>query len=315
MIDARGRELDYLRLSVTDRCNLRCIYCMPEEGVPLVSHRQILRVDEILRLVGLMVEGLGVRKVRITGGEPLVRKGLEEIVKGLSQVGLDELVMTTNGVLLEERAQGLADLGLQRVNVSLDSLRRERLSRICRRNFGLERILNGIEAARKAGLDPVKVNCVVLRGVNDDEVGDFIRWGMSNDLEVRFIEHMPTHLPDRMFVSIDQILQAAAECGGVVEAQEQGGTARRFTITGTGYHFGVIAPFGTDMCAHCRRIRLTAEGRLYPCLGRPENLDLRGMVRGGSSDGEITRAARRALSAKPESHGGCGRIRMWRMGG
>lgn len=315
MRDGAGREIDYLRLSVTDRCNLRCIYCMPEDGVELVSHDEVLRTAEILRLVSLMTGELGVKKVRVTGGEPLVRSGIARLVAGIADLEVEELVMTTNGVLLASRAQELLAAGLQRVNVSLDSLRNGRLADLTRSNITVEDVVDGIEAARAAGLQPLKVNCVVLRGVNDDEVEDFLRWGKDVGLEVRFIEHMPARLPDRMLFSMEEILKRAEAVEPFEPLPpEPRATARRYR-TESGYVFGVIAPFGTDMCSSCRRVRLTATGGLYPCLGREGHLDLRRMLRDGASDGELVEAAREAVRAKPASHGGCGRIRMWRMGG
>jgi cyclic pyranopterin phosphate synthase len=313
--DSHGREIDYLRLSVTDRCNLRCIYCMPGRGVDLVPHGDVLRNGEMIRLVRLLMEGLGIAKVRVTGGEPLVRKGLAGLVAGLAELSPRQLTMTTNGVLLAGRAGELAEAGLQRVNVSLDSLREKRLAAITRSNAGLRQVLDGIGAAGEAGLEPVRVNCVVLRGVNDDEVADFLRFGMDSGLEVRFIEHMPARLPDRMLFTLEEILERAAGVGAVEPLPpDPCATARRFRLDG-GYVFGVIAPFGADMCSSCRRVRLTATGCLHPCLGRSDHLDLRRMLRGGASDAGIIAAARRAVMEKPASHGGCGRIRMWRMGG
>ena len=314
MIDSRGRDINYLRLSVTDRCNIRCIYCMPESGVPLVSHSDILSVDETIRLCGIIMKAADIRKVRITGGEPLVRKGLLDIVRGVSDLHPGELVLTTNGLLLRSMAKQLAEAGIERVNISLDSLRDDRIKRISRRDISLADIEDAIAAAFDAGLDPVKVNCVVMRGINDDEIGDFIRWSGETGVVVRFIEHMPSRLSEETFVSRDEIIEKASVLGEIVR-QSDSGTAGIYSFGNTGQTFGIIAPFSDPMCSSCSRIRLSALGLLYSCLTEEEGVSLIELLRSDAGDEVISEIVRRAIVSKPDSHGGCVHAKMWKIGG
>ena len=217
MRDALGRQIDYLRLSVTDRCDLRCVYCMPEVGVPLVGHADVLTVDETVRAAGLVRDAAGIRKIRITGGEPLVRRGLIAIVEGLSSLGFDELTLTTNGVLLGDHAAPLATAGVQRVNVSLDSLIDHRLAAISRRPLKLSDLEDSIRRAQKAGLAPVRINCVVLGGWNDDEIPAMLLWGERMGVTVRFIEHMPSRLEEDC---LDRLSRVNGDNGTGQEAEE-----------------------------------------------------------------------------------------------
>lgn len=315
MKDSRNREIDYLRLSVTDRCNLRCVYCMPPEGVGLVPRDRVLTVEETVRLTGIITRALGIGKVRITGGEPLVRRGVTDIIRGISSLEVRELVLTTNGVLLESMAEELAEAGIQRVNVSLDSLRDSRLRRITGRDMELSRMEASIRAAAGSGLSPIKVNCVVMRGWNDDEIPDFLKWGERMGLEVRFIEHMPSRMREDVLVSRDGIMERAGALGTVEMLENSGGTAGRYVIPGAGIRFGIIAPLSDDMCRTCSRVRLSAEGTLYPCLSMDTGAPLRELLRNGSEEGSIGEAARRAVFHKPASHGGCFQTRMWKVGG
>lgn len=315
MKDSLGREIDYLRLSVTDRCNLRCIYCMPPSGVELVSHDWILTVEETVRLAGILTSVLDLRKIRITGGEPLVRKGVLDIIRGVRSAGIDELVLTTNGVLLGDMAMEIAQAGIQRVNVSLDSLRDSRLTRISRGALSLSTVESGIKKAQGAGMIPVKVNCVVLRDYNDDEITDFLLWGSEMGLTVRFIEHMPHMLPDDCFVSRDEILEKASGLGTVQRAAGAGETAGIYRIPERNIRFGVVAPHSDDMCASCRRVRLSASGDLFTCLSSSEGTPLRDMLRRGADDCAVAETVRSAVLEKPESHGGCFRTEMWKVGG
>lgn len=314
MRDSLGREIDYLRLSVTDRCNIRCIYCMPESGVPLVSHDDILSVDETVRLTGIIMKTAGVKKIRITGGEPLVRKGILDIVRGISELHPGEFVLTTNGLLLSGMAKQLAGAGIERVNVSLDSLRDERVRSISRRNVSLLDIESAIESAFDEGLDPVKVNCVVMRNINDDEIAEFIRWGGETGVFVRFIEHMPTRLSGDTFVSRDEIIERASVQGKIVRQLDEG-TAGIYSITDTGQTFGIIAPFSDPMCSSCSRIRLSVLGTLHSCLAEEEGVSLIELLRSDRGDEMISDMVRRAVTEKPDSHGGCVRSKMWRIGG
>lgn len=315
MKDSRNREIDYLRLSVTDRCNLRCVYCMPPEGVDLVPRDRVLTVEETVRLTGIITSALGITKVRVTGGEPLVRRGVTDIIRGISSLGIPELVLTTNGILLEAMAEELAEAGIQRVNVSLDSLRDSRLRKITGRDLELARMEAGIRAAAGSGMSPVKVNCVVMRGWNDDEIPDFLKWGERMGLTVRFIEHMPSRMQGDVLVSGDGILERAGALGTVERLDNNGGTAGRYMIRGAGIVFGIIAPLSESMCRTCSRVRLSAEGTLYPCLSLDTGTPLRELLRNGAEEESIGEAARRAVFRKPVSHGGCFQTRMWKVGG
>lgn len=314
MRDALGRSVDYLRLSVTDRCDLRCVYCMPEGGVPKLDHSQVLSVEETIELVGLVLEETGIRKIRLTGGEPLVRKGLLDIIRGLASLGPEELVLTTNGVRLRAMAAQLADAGIQRVNVSLDSLRDDRLAAITRREVTLDMVTTGILAARNAGLSPVKVNCVVLRGMNDDELLDFLHWSGETGVTVRFIEHMPTMLSSDSFVPAAEMLDRISALGPVHREPENGSTAVLYKVGEDGPEFGIIAPLSEPMCHSCSRMRLTADGVLVPCLASGGGAPLRDLLRKGLQ-GEIRRLVGVSITNKPESHGGCVGVSMWKIGG
>ena len=311
MKDSYGRRIDYLRVSVTDRCNLRCIYCMPESGIPHIDHSAILRLEEIQQLVQLIHRALNLRKIRITGGEPLVRRGIVSLVEGISP--LSETVMTTNGILFPEFASDLSAAGLSRVNISIDSLKDEVTREVTRRDVTLRMVEKAIESAKENNLNPVKVNCVVLKGVNSEEPAEMINWADNMGVTIRFIEHMPMTGSVCSHVPGEEILKGIMEELGPVERTATEGTADMYsTLSGT--RFGIIAPVGGGMCANCTRLRLTAEGELLPCLAGGESLDLRDMLRSGSKDSEIITAVH-ALVAKKPHHGACGGVSMWRIGG
>jgi cyclic pyranopterin phosphate synthase len=307
MRDQSGRNIDYLRVSVTDRCNLRCIYCMPESGVPMMSHGEILTLEEIHTLVKVIDSTVGLRKIRVTGGEPLVRRGIVSLVEKLS--GLAETLLTTNGMLLPGLAEDLAKAGLSRVNISLDSLDDGVLARVTRRDVSLAEVEKAIAAAVRAGLVPVKINCVVLKGINTGELPDMIRWAANAGVSIRFIEHMPMEGSRCSYFSGDDILGTV----GPAEVTGREGTAVYYR-TPEGFVFGIIAPVCTDMCSSCNRLRLTAHGRLLPCLAGGEPLDLRSMLRAGAGEGEMKEAVARLVLDKPLK-GRCGGVRMWRIGG
>lgn len=315
MKDRNGREINYLRLSVTDRCNLRCVYCMPESGVPLIDHADILSVEEVVRVVRIINDTLGLSKVRITGGEPLVRRGVLQIIKGISRIGVEELTLTTNGLLLRKMSKQLAEAGIQRVNISLDSLRDHRLEKITRRDISLHDIEKAIQAALDAGLKPVRINCVVMRGINDDEIPSFLEWGKRMGVTVRFIEHMPSRLNQSIFVSRDEIIEHASLSGTIRRQKDDGGTAGIYTVGDCADTFGIIAPFSDPMCNNCNRIRLSARGMLVPCLASSEEVSIREPVRDGADDESISRLVRQLVINKPESHGGCVSAAMWKIGG
>lgn len=315
MKDRNGREINYLRLSVTDRCNLRCIYCMPESGIPLIDHADILSVEEVVRVVRIINDTVVLSKVRITGGEPLVRRGVLQIIKGISNFGIEELTLTTNGLLLRQMSKQLAEAGIQRVNISLDSLRDHRLKKIARRNISLNDIEKAIQAAFDAGLKPVRINCVVMRGVNDDEIPFFLEWGKDKGVTVRFIEHMPSSLSQSIFVSRDEIIEHASLSGTIRRRKDDGGTAGIYTVGDGDDTFGIIAPFSDPMCKNCNRIRLSARGMLVPCLASSEEVSIREPVRNGADDESISRLVHQLVINKPDSHGGCVSAEMWKIGG
>lgn len=305
MKDQFGRTIDYLRISVTDKCNLRCAYCMPVEGLPWIPKPELLTFEEITAIVAQMAD-LGLRRVRLTGGEPLVRRDLAELVKMLRGLGmLEDLSLSTNAVLLAGMARQLREAGVDRLNISLDTLRRDRFTDLARRPVRFfDDTMAGIEAAEDAGFEPLKINCVVMRGFNDDEVGDFASITRERPWHVRFIELMPTEenlfLSDR-FVSADELLGRLerAESLRPVTGPRGNGPARYFQYEGAPGTVGVITPLSHDYCDRCNRMRLTADGRLRTCLFGRHEVDLKGPLR---LHGDVVPAVREALSGKPERH-------------
>lgn len=306
LVDACGRAITYLRVSVTDRCNLRCVYCMPEEGVALRSHAEILRYEEIERVVRVAVE-MGVMHVRLTGGEPLVRAGIADLVRLLTAIpGLDDLAMTTNGTRLAEFAAPLAQAGLRRVNVSLDTLRPERFHTMTRRG-NLADVLQGLVAARVAGLSPIKLNVVVVKGINDDEVVDFARRTLDEGWHVRFIEVMPlgeSANAGEEYVPSQEIRRRIEAALGPLEPTELAGSgpARYVRLAGAAGTIGFISPLSEHFCSACNRLRLTADGKLMPCLFSDLELDLRTPLRAGADDAALRNLFLQALAIKPRGH-------------
>lgn len=297
MEDGFGRAITYLRVSVTDLCNLRCRYCMPEAGVCRRGREDILRYEEIEEIVAAAVE-LGVRKVRVTGGEPLVRPGLPGLCARLARLpGVEELALTTNGLLLEEYAPALKEAGVARVNVSLDTLRPDRFREMTR-GGDLERVLRGIEAARRAGLTPIKLNVVLIGGFNDDEIADLAGLTREQDLEVRFIELMPlgpgAQFPPEAFLPCSVVLERLPELRAL---DAPGGVARLCQLPGAVGRVGLISPVSHDFCARCDRVRLTSDGRLKPCLHSDKEIPLRGLT--GRA---LREALAAAIAAKPSAH-------------
>ncbi len=307
-LDSFNRPISYLRISVTDRCNMRCMYCMPPEGVPSRSHEEILRYEEI-ELIVRAAASLGISKVRLTGGEPLVRLGFVELVRMLARIpGIDDLAMTTNGTLLARHAAELAEAGLKRVNVSLDTLKPERFRQITRQG-DLVTVFEGIAAAREAGLVPLKVNTVVVRGLNDDEVVDFARLTLEDDWHVRFIELMPlganTAWAGDGYVSIDEVRRRIEDAVGELMPAKVGignGPARYYRLPGALGTIGFISPISEHFCYQCNRLRLTADGRLRPCLLSDYEIDLRTPLRQGVGLTEVRELLIRSIGAKPERH-------------
>lgn len=305
--DAFDRAIGYLRISVTDKCNLRCVYCMPETGLPWLGRDELLTYEEIAEVVRAAAS-IGVRSVRLSGGEPLVRRDLHRLVGAIAAVeGIDDVSLSTNALLLEEQLPGLVRAGLNRVNVSLDTLDADRFVQIARRP-GLDRVLRGIDAAVDAGLAPVKINCVVLRGVNDDEIGAFAELTRERAIFVRFIEIMPVHenlgIQAGAYVSSQETLERIRAIGTLrpVPGPAGNGPARYFAFEGAAGAVGTISPLGHDYCDRCNRVRLTADGRLRLCLFGDHAVDLRGALRGGATTGELAERMRAALLIKPERH-------------
>ena len=294
MMDQFGREIRYLRVSVTDRCNLRCEYCMPEDGVPDKGHENILSNEEITRIISAAA-GYGISKVRLTGGEPLVRQGFIRLCEEISSIpGIEELTLTTNGLLLPAMARDLKRAGVSRVNISLDTLQADKYRRITR-GGSLEGALAGIEAARAAGLYPIKINAVLIRGFNDDELMDLARLSLEEDVHVRFIELMPIGEGCRFwpegYLSAEE---AIAMMPGLESLDASDGVAQSWRLPGAGGTVGFIKPVSHHFCGSCNRLRLTADGMLKPCLHSDSEIPVRGL------QGEALKAAfEAAIKAKP----------------
>ncbi len=303
--DSFQRPINYLRVSVTDRCNLRCIYCMPAEGIRLTSHQNILSYEEIHTVVAAAA-GLGIKKLRITGGEPLVRAGLPELVRMLAGIeAIDDISLTTNGIMLARHAAELRQAGLQRVNISLDSLQAEKFGYITR-GGNLEDVLTGIEAAKSAGLNPVKINVVVIAGINDDELTDFAVKTVKDGWHVRFIERMPfgENTAASPFVPVNEMRRRLEIMGELQPCSVSvgNGPARYFRLPGASGTIGFITPVTEHFCFRCNRLRLTADGRLRPCLLSADEIDLRQPLRSGVPSAEIARLIEKAVASKPLSH-------------
>jgi cyclic pyranopterin phosphate synthase len=305
MHDSFQRPVNYLRVSVTDRCNLRCVYCMPPEGVPLMLHEDILSYEEICTVVRAAAQ-LGINKVRLTGGEPLVRGGVPELVEMIAGIGtIDDISLTTNGILLAGLAARLKAAGLNRVNISLDTLRPERFERITRRP-GFEAVFEGIDAAREAGLDPVKINVVLMAGVNDDELLDFAAKTIHDGWHVRFIEYMPVSGQDdrKKFLPIDEAKTRLETLGKLEPSRTAAGNgpAKYFRYPGAKGTVGFITPISEHFCFQCNRLRLTADGKLRPCLMSDEEIDLRWALRHEASPNGLRELIETAIARKPRQH-------------
>lgn len=301
MKDLYGRNLKYLRVSVTDRCNLRCRYCMPAEGVEKIQHQEVLSLEAIETMVRTMAE-LGVEKVRLTGGEPLIRNGITHLIKNINEIeGIKEVVLTTNGLKLAEMAAELKDAGLKRVNISLDTLNPKKFEYMTR-GGKLQEVLDGIEAAKAVGLTPIKVNVVLIRGFNDDEIGRFVEWTRHEPIEIRFIELMPigevaTWSADK-FMSSEWVLQFVPElkpCKG----EDPSSPATLYQLSGGLGRVGLISPISCKFCEHCNRLRLTSTGDLKYCLHSDEETSLRPYLEDLS---KMKEAILEAVKGKPRQH-------------
>lgn len=307
--DSLGRRITYLRVSVTDRCNLRCVYCMPPEGVKRLAHREIMSFEEIAAVVKTAAAH-GVRAIRLTGGEPLVRRDLPELVRMIANIeGIEDISLSTNGLRLEELAAALAESGLKRVNLSLDTLQPEKFSRITR-GGSLDSFWRGVEAAEKAGLTPLKFNAVVLRGINDDELTALASLSLEHPWHVRFIELMPVNnqspwgegfpSPVDAYLSIQEMKQILSPLGlEAVETEVGSGPAREFRLRRAKGRIGFISPVGEHFCEDCNRMRLTADGNLRPCLLSNVEIPLLAALRAGEPLLPLLQAA---VQIKPEGH-------------
>jgi len=304
LVDSYGRKINYMRLSVTDRCNLRCQYCMPEEGIAKLDHKDILSYEELLVLSTASVQ-VGIEKIRVTGGEPLVRNGIIDFLKKLSLIpGLRQLVLTTNGVLLKEMAEDLLDAGVQRLNISLDSLRHETFKQITRCG-DLDKVLEGIQAADSLGF-PIKINVVAMRGINDSEFVDFAAITLKKPYAVRFIEYMPTSKEKNwqsLVISGDEILERISEHYHIapVEKNVLSGPSQDFRIDGALGTIGIITPISGHFCAECNRIRVTSSGMARSCLFGDTEYDLKPMLR-ASGNNALKETLRAIVINKPKNH-------------
>jgi len=307
LLDPFKRKINYLRISVTDRCNLRCRYCMPEEGIPLISHDAILTYEEILRIVRVFAAE-GISKVRLTGGEPLVRKGIVDFISRLSQIEqIKDLSLTTNGILLREFARDLKQAGLKRINISLDSLKKDRFLQITRRD-GFEQVWAGIEEALRVGLSPIKINMVAIKGLNDDEIESFAQLTIHLPLTIRYIEYMPSgngeEWKESDILTIPQIKSRLENIGKLIPipSDQWDGPAKRFRIDGAIGEIGLIGAVSSHFCEECNRIRLTPDGRIRTCLFSDDEIDVREILRNGGTDQDLKDRLLVALATKPERH-------------
>ena len=306
LVDGFRRRINYLRISITDRCNLRCIYCVPPTGDRKLEHKEILRYEELLRIVRIAIE-LGINKIRLTGGEPFVRKGIGEFIPMLMSIeGLDDVSLTTNGVYLKDNLDMLKAAGIERINVSIDSLKRLNFKFITRFDY-FTRVWEGIEMARDMGFSPIKLNVVVMKGINDSEVLDFGRLAIERPYHIRFIECMPIGLQANSlaFTPNSEIEKALVDEFGPlipVSPGENDGPARRFRFDGGEGEIGFISPISHSFCQGCNRLRLTANGMLLPCLLSDREVGIKDPLRRGCLDEELIEVFLKAVDLKPQRH-------------
>jgi len=309
LVDTEKRHLNYLRISITDRCNLRCLYCAPEGRIPKLAHDDILSYEEILRLVKIGIQ-LGIRKVRITGGEPLVRKGAVELLARLTRIRkLKDVSLTTNGVLLAPYAQRIFDAGIRRINISLDSLNPKKYAQITGYDlFG--KVWAGIQLSREIGFTPIKINVVAMRGINDDEIVDFGRLSLDHPFHVRFIEYMPignsrTRSRDQILTpEIKEMITTIGKLTPVGNSQNDG-PARRYRLAGAQGEVGFISALSHHFCNRCNRLRLTADGKLRACLLSDHHVTLKELLRNGGSDEQLAEIFRLSVRQKAAKHQLC----------
>ena len=302
MKDSFGREIDYLRVSLTDRCNLRCEYCMPESGIDnKIKHSDMLSLEEMFKLIQEFVL-LGIKKIRFTGGEPLVRKGAVELIKRVNELeGVKEVTITTNGVLLEEYAESLVNAGIKRINVSLDTLDSKKYKEITR-GGDIQKVFRGIEKAQKLGMQPIKLNTVLIGGFNDDEIEDLVNLTLYEDIDVRFIELMPigqaADFAKSKFLSNNKVLERIPELKAV-QKEDISSPANYFKLPNAKGRVGLINPITCKFCSDCNRVRLTATGKLKLCLHSDREIDLSKILR---AKGDLNGAVRQAILTKEEEH-------------
>ena len=307
MRDQFGRELTYLRISVVDRCNLRCLYCMPEHGAGFEAWEELLSYEEISRLVKIFAE-LGIRKVRITGGEPLVRRNIEKLIAMIREIPeIRELALSTNGVFLKGMAQKLKTAGVDRVNISLDTLQRDRFAEIARMDR-LSDVLEGIDEAIVSGMVPVKLNTVLMRGINDGEILDLVHYAVQKRMDIRFIELMPTDKsvsvdPGRHFFSTQEAKAEVEKEFHLIPLDAYfSSPAQTFQIAGTQSSVGFISPISNFFCARCNRLRIKANGMLKTCLHGKEDLDLKKLLRSEFSEEAVKKIIQQVVYVRPEQH-------------
>ena len=306
LVDGFNRRINYLRISITDKCNLRCIYCVPPTGDRKLEHREILRYEELLRIVRIAIE-LGINKIRLTGGEPFVRKGMGQFIPMLMSIdGLDDVSLTTNGVYLKDNLGMLKAAGIERINVSIDSLKRLNFKFITRFDY-FTRVWEWIEMARDMGFSPIKLNVVVMKGINDNEVLDFGRLAIERPYHIRFIECMPIGLQANSlaFIPNSEIEKALVNEFGLlipVSPGENDGPARRFRFEGGEGEIGFISPISHSFCQGCNRLRLTANGMLLPCLLSDREVSIKDPLRRGCLDEELIEVFSKAVDLKPQHH-------------
>lgn len=311
LVDSIGRKINYLRLSVTDRCNMRCLYCMPPEGVKWRNHSDILTYEELLTIAETSVS-IGIEKIRLTGGEPLIRPGIVGFIANLSKIEkLKHIALTTNALLLDDMAQPLFDAGLQRLNISLDSLEQERFSKITR-GGDLQKVLKGIDAAQKAGFPNPKINCVVMRGINDDEIYSFAKLSAKRDYSVRFIEYMPVVKEDgweRFVISGSEIIEKLSEKFDLEELDKgrYSGPSKDYRIAGKKGSIGIITAVSGHFCGSCNRIRVTSTGEAKGCLFADSKTDLKPYLRPIQKE-RLAETIREIVHGKPLNHTICGNI-------
>ncbi len=302
LIDNFNRKINYLRISVTDKCNLRCLYCMPEEGIKLLSHEKILTLENLFFFIKTSVS-LGVNKIRITGGEPLLRRNIFFLIKSVSKLeGVNDLSITTNGVLLEKYIDQLIDSGIKRINVSLDTLDKEKFRFISRRDY-FDNVIHGIKLSVEKGLNPVKVNIVAIRNFNDSEITDFINFGIENNVEIRFIEFMPFGDSEHLrFISKDEIISRIKEKFSITPASNHpDGPAKMYKIEGYDTKIGFISPLTEHFCGKCNRIRLTCDGKLKTCLFADNYYDIFNEIKENNYS-DLKKRLIEIIKEKPEKH-------------